>query len=318
MATQQQIINNIITTIEQSVEKINASVPAQQQRIFKEISLLLKDLDLRGDTIQQTAKNLRIIGKAKSKLDEIVNSDKWQKSVSEYLKSFDEITKLQNQYFATLAKDYKPNALLGEIKNQSIDATLNSLTEAGISASVTEKIQDILRLNITTGASYTQMSNQLRDFITTNETGAGALERYTKQITTDALNQYSAQYTNAVTNDLGLEWFQYTGALIETSRTFCVALIKKKYVHKSELASIIRGDFKEFEDADGKINPKTKLPEGMVAGTNVSNFHVYRGGYQCGHQLMAVAEIGVPVNIRKATYLKMNIPFDEQGFRKAA
>jgi hypothetical protein len=142
------------------------------------------------------------------------------------------------------------------------------------------------------------MMGQMRDFLLTNETGAGALEKYTKQITTDALNQYAAQYTNAVTNDLGLEWFMYTGSIIDTSRPLCKALIKKKYIHKSELPDIILGKFKEFDEEGGKINPKTKLPEGMIPGTNASNFHIYRGGYQCGHQLIPIDASSVPEHIR--------------------
>lgn len=298
MAKQQNITTQIIKAIESGIDGFQKKVPAHQQRVFDEIALLLKELELKGDSISQTVKNIRTIGAIKSKLDAIVNSDEWMGNVKEYLKSFDQVTKLQNRYFSSLKSTFKPGPLLTEIRNQSLDATFESLTENGINRTITQKIQDILRQNITSGSSYTQTMRQLREYLLSNESGAGAFERYTKQITTDALNQYSAQYTNAVTNDLGLEWFMYTGALIDTSRTFCEALIEKKYIHKSELPRIIRGNFKEFEDLDGAINPKTKLPEGMIPGTNVSNFHIYRGGYQCGHQLIPVDEAAVPDSVK--------------------
>jgi hypothetical protein len=298
MAKQQKIIGDIVTTIDSAIEEFGKKIPKHQQRVFDEISLLLKELDLRGDTIQQSAQNLRKIGVIKGKLEAIINSDEWLGDVKVYMKAFDTVTNLQNEYFGTLKTKFRPTPLLREIRKQSLDATFESLTENGINAAITDKVQDILRKNITSGSSYSQTMKQLREFLTTNESGAGALERYTKQITTDALNQYSAQYTNAVTNDLGLVWFQYTGALIETSRIFCQALIEKKYIHKSELPKIVRGNFKEFEDLEGKINTKTKLPEGMVAGTNAINFHIYRGGYQCGHQLIPVDESSVPDSIR--------------------
>ena len=62
---------------------------------------------------------------------------------------------------------------------------------------------------------------QVRDYLLRiTALGQGAMARYTKQITTDALNQYGAQYLNAVTNDLGPRLVSaYLGALIDTSRT---------------------------------------------------------------------------------------------------
>ncbi len=298
MAKQQTIINQLIDTIQNDIDEFQASVPKHQQRVFDEISLLLKELELNGDTIKQSVANLRKIGAIKSKLEAIVNSDEWLKDVGKYLKSFDKVSTLQNQYFGTIEKDFKPSPLLKEIRKQSLDATFDSLTDNGINVTITAKVQDILRQNITSGSSYTQTMKQLREYLLTNESGVGAFERYTKQITTDALNQYSAQYTNAVTNDLGLKWFMYTGALVENSRIFCQALIKKKYIHVSELPNIILGKFKEYDDMEGLINPKTKLPVGMISGTNAANFHVYRGGYQCGHQLIPVDALVVPEVIR--------------------
>jgi len=313
VAKQQELIKSIIESIDSAVDVFSKKVPKHQQRILDDISLLLKDLDLRGDSIQQNAKNLKAIGAIKGKLEQIINSDAWMGDVKEYLKSFNEVTKLQNQYFSSLKSEFKPTPLLTEIKKQSLDSTFDSLTERGINSVITDKVQDILRKAITSGSSYTQTMKQLREYVVTNKSGAGALERYTKQITTDALNQYSAQYTNAVTNDLGLDWFMYTGALIDTSRTFCQALIKKKYIHKSELPAIILGKFKEFEDMDGEINPKTDLPQGMIAGTNVANFHIYRGGYQCGHQMIPVDEGSVPEQIRMFFDKKAESKFDKKS-----
>jgi hypothetical protein len=43
--------------------------------------------------------------------------------------------------------------------------------------------------------AYASMSEAAEQIIlSTNDTGEGSLERYSKTITTDAINQYSAQY----------------------------------------------------------------------------------------------------------------------------
>jgi hypothetical protein len=126
--------------------------------------------------------------------------------------------------------------------------------------------------------------------------GDGRLLGMAKQITTDSLNQFSAQYNAIVSEELGFEWYMYVGSNLETTREFCSLLTKKKYVHKSEIPKILNGsiDGKKY-----KINDKTGLWVGAIEGTNVANFPINRGGYQCGHQLMAVAKEIIPLDIRR-------------------
>jgi len=291
---QNEIIKQLIETIDNRVNGFNSSIPNIQQGILDEITNLLSGIKLNNGNIATATENLKLVVKIKSKINSLIQNGEYKSSLKEFIGAFSEIEKLQTQYFQQLTKKYSPPKVLGAIREQSVNTALDSLTDAGIAVNVTNKIGEILNKNITSGAKYSDMVNQLRDFVITNESGAGVLERYTKQITTDALNQYSAQYTNAVTNDLGLDWFMYTGSLIASSRIFCEALVKKKYIHRSELPNIILGKFKEFEDMDGTISDKTGLPVGMIAGTTAENFHVYRGGYNCGHQLVPVDESIVP------------------------
>lgn len=318
MTQEELIAKQLLKAIQASIDKFNAATPGIQNRIADKLELLLKDLEVRNGNIAQSTSNIKAIGKIKSELEAIIFDDGYKKNVADFIKSFDEVTKLQNEYFSAVSNKYKPNNLLKEIRNQSVNSALEYLTEAGINANVTQKLQDILRQNITSGAKFSNANDQLRNFIKTNDKGLGALERYTKQITNDTLNQYAASYSDVVTSDLGLEWFEYTGALIATSRCFCDALIKKKYIHVSELANIVKGNFEEFKDADCTLNTKYELPEGMIPNTNAHNFKIYRGGYNCNHQLIAVSEVAVPRNIREAVYRKMFIPFDKNGFKKAA
>lgn len=293
----ESIITNLVSEISKSVDTFGAAIPAIQRQMLAEVELLVKTLDISGSNIVANAKNLRIVGEIQAKLERIVKSPEYKAAVTNYAKSFKTVGGLQDKYFGAVEKGYKQPAMVKEIQNQSIDSALNSLLESGVSANVTNKIKDILRVNITTGASYSDLAQQLRDFITTNKVGDGALERYTKQITTDALNQYSAQYSSAVSSDLGFEWFRYTGAEIETTRPFCAAMIDKKFFHISEVPDLVIGNFEEFTANDGTLNSEG-APDGMVKGENEGNFFVYRGGYNCGHQIVGVPTESVPKEYR--------------------
>lgn len=301
MASPYKLITEIDKAIDDAVEAINSTIPAHQSAMLDEIALLLKELETgSGGTIKQSVANLKLIGKIKSKLEEVVSSDAWNKDVGKFVQQFDKITALQNKYFQSIENKFTPPTILKEIRSQALDSTIESLTANGINSAITDKVQNILRTNITGGNTYGNIVKQVRDYIVTNTKGAGALEKYAKQITTDSLNQYAAQYTDAVTNDLGLDWFMYVGTIIETSRPFCKACIEKRYIHRSELPKVVAGDFPEFEKQDGVINSKTGLPAGMIDGTTAQNFIVYRGGYNCGHKLVPVVESAVPKSVRDA------------------
>ena len=300
MSKHNDLIRGLHKELESSIEIFNKSIPGIQDNIASELELLVKDLELRNGRLVMSAKNLRVIARIKGKIEGIIRNRRYIKQVAEFARAFDRITQLQNSYFQALSNEFRQTPLLRELQRQSIDSTVSGLTEAGITANLTEPIQNILRRNITSGANYIKLLNQVRRFITTNEEKLGALERYAKQITTDSLNQYAAQYTQVVTNDLGLEWFMYTGALVSNSRAFCRALIRKKYIHVSEIPQIIKGEFPEFAEVNGELSKRTGLPEGMIPGTNEENFSVYRGGFNCGHQLVPVDSAVVPLVVRRA------------------
>jgi hypothetical protein len=290
-----KIVEDLLKTIGGATDGFNASIDPIQRSIYNDIEMLVKDLDLNGNKLANTVKNIRAIGALKKKIERVILNKDYVDSVKEYVKAFKEVSKLQDSYFNELSNEAGPTKLLDAIREQSIGQAVESLTESGISANVTKGIQDILKRNITSGGSYTDLLSQMRNFILTNESGTGALERYTKQITTDSLNQFSAQYSQTLTADLNFEWFMYVGSNKATTREFCDLLTKKKYVHISELPDIINGII------DGKkvpINPKTKLWHGAVAGTNTSNFQINRGGHGCDHQFLAVSSEVVPKTIR--------------------
>lgn len=292
----------LISLISSTVDKFNSNVPGIQKQMLNDILLLIKQLDTRGDGIKVVGANLKLLTQVQSRLQKILLNPEYVKSVKDYIGSFNDVTKFQNEYFREIESKFKPPKLAGEIRKQAISSVVNQLTENGMNANVVDKVQDILRKAVTTGGSYSTLSKQLTDFLIDNKSGDGQLVKYTKQITTDALNQFSGQYTQLISSDLGLEWFRYSGSNIETSRPFCLACTDRKFFHISQMPAVLKGDFEEFRKFEGTINKKTELPEGMIPGTDVSNFMTNRGGYNCGHQWRPCSEDLVPADIRNRVY----------------
>lgn len=304
MATGDKEIQSTLNAIDEGVITFQEAVVKIQQRIYNKLLMFQKELIITNGTIVNSAKNIRLLSSLKKDLENIIFDDTdFLEAVKDFAKVYEVVTDLNNQYFKALEKTFSPPKIIEAVKQQSVSLVIEGLSDSGLDANFINPIREIINNYVTTGGSYTQLSKELDNYINGYSSEAGQVDgqmtRYTKQITTDAINQYTATINDLTSSDLGWDWFKYVGSNIKTSRTFCIALTEKKYYHRSELAQIIKGNFTEFKQMKGEIYDKTKLPQGMYDDTNTSNFQVYRGGYNCGHQAYPIPNSSVPKNLLK-------------------
>lgn len=298
--------NDILSAIQDAIDNFNSDIPSAQRAMYQEISAQLKRLDTSGDTIKATVANLKIVNSIKQKMLRLILTDKYIASVKEFADQFNVVTTLQNEYWKTIEQTFKPGPVLAEIKAQSIDDAVNSLTESGIGANISDVLTELIKTNVTSGGSYKALQNQLLETLTDTNRSSELLTRYSKQITTDTIQQYNATYTHIVSGDIGFEWYAYQGTDIATTRPFCDAMTDRRYFHISEVPDLLEAK-DLYYTKDGKrtkvpIYAKTGLPQGMIEGTNPENFFIRRGGYNCGHQIRPVSEQRVPLDIRDRVY----------------
>ena len=298
MAQANKEIQATLKAIDDGLITWDEAMPKIQEQIYRRLLIFQKELIIQGDTITNSVKNIKLLSDLKSDLESIILDDSdYLESVTKFAKLYDKVTDLNFAYFKALEKKFKPPKVMEAVKKQSISIVLDSLTEAGMNTNLINPVREMINTYVTTGGSYSQLSKELNNYINGTPTIDGALVKYTKLVTTDAINQYTATVNQVVSADLGWEWFRYVGSNIKTTRTFCKALTQKQYYHRSELPKIIKGNFAEFKEMKGQIYDKTGLPQGMIEDTNVSNFQTYRGGYNCGHQAYPIPNYLVPKNI---------------------
>jgi len=294
--------NKLIETIEEAVNGFNKSLPKIQKDMLADLLDEIKKFDVKNKRISNTVKNIRLLNSIKNRLRKTILNDEYKAAVKEYLKVFTDVSDFHNEYFKETEKGFKPRAIVKEIKKQTITDTIDKLTEAGIGGNVQNKIADLLKQNITTGVKYSDLAAQLREHILTTE-NPGVLERYVKQIATDSVNQYSAQYMNTISGDLGYEWFRYQGKDILTTRHWCDAMTDRKFFHISEIPDLIAAkDLYYSDEIEGQVKvpiyAKTGLPHGMIPDTNAENIFIRRGGYNCAHQIFPIIERLVPKDVQ--------------------
>jgi hypothetical protein len=310
MQDTEKLIKNLLGTIDDAIAHFDEGIPDTQKQIYTRLETLLKSLDTTPDgRLKNTLTNLKAIGRMKGEIENIVFSPKYESQAGQFLKAFDVVSTLNKEYFSDLLADSGPEGLLDELKKQAVDLTADQLTEAGINASVTEPVRRMLSTAITTGGSFSDLLENLRNELLTNSTGMGSLQRYTRQITTDSIHQFNGQYNQALSAGLNYNWYMYLGSHLTTTRPFCDHLQQKKYFHQNELPDILNGEIDGFSVP---FNPKTDIWYGGIPGTNEDNFTIYRGGYNCGHGVYKVLESVVPKIIRVEAYSRLGIAFDAE------
>lgn len=297
--------NEIVKLIDDKIGKYIEVLPEISQYAFKEVQSLLKQLALDSSgNIKISIENLRLINKIKSRIESNILTQDYYSNVDDIKSTFNDITKLQTEYFSQAFDSFDRPKVIAEIQKISVNSTIESLNESAINEVVIKGVSDILEQNITSGASFLDLNKQLTNFMVGSKDIEPKLLSYSKQIMTDSLSQYTANYQKVVTDDLGLKWYQYVGSLTaKTSRPLCVALVDKRWIHETEIGDASRGI------VDGK-NVGTA---GMIPNTTKRTFQVYRGGYNCNHLLVPVAEEAVPKNIRISLYKEKNIKYNNDG-----
>lgn len=286
---------DIVNAIDDAVDKFGAKTPELEHRLMSLLDNAVKELEVKNGRILSNINNLKLINTLKRKLAKLILNNGYLKEVKGFTQAFDKVAEAQKIYFSEFNSKFTPLKMAPIVTDMAIDSAIDSLTESGINASVTKPIMDMLKTSVTSGGSYADLTRNLHDNLISSDGKPSILDRHLRTVTTDAINQFNGQSLNLYSEDLGLEWYRYVGGKKTTSREFCSYLVKKEWIHKSELSAILNGLIDEHQC---KINPKTNLPLGMIAGTNANNFIVNRGGYNCGHKLIPVPKEIVPQSIR--------------------
>jgi len=235
------------------------------------------DTDNQGN-ILPNSNNLRKLRTLQGTAKRGIITKNYRKKVNGFLAGFQELKDISDKYFSQDV-DFNPNKHVFKANlNSSIEATKNSLLEAGISENVIKPVENILKQNITAGGSIVDLTDSLRAEILGDSQTQGRLQRYSGQITNDALNQYNANHTLSVANDLGLEFYTYQGLIQTNSRDYCKRRVSEgRWFHIKEIKKTA-----------------SEVWAGKMKSTTPSTILVNRGGFNCLHQYIPVSTSGVP------------------------
>lgn len=288
-------LEKLIKAVDGSIDEFELALPFIEKDIASKVEILISKLDTRQGKIRPTVKNLRALKELRKEIQKILNSGKYNLAFENLEKSLVTITNANEDYFSAMVKEFTAPEVLKEVRSVTLLEMSESLKGSGINSNVIDGMLDIIKNDIYGSANFYDLNKSLREFIISEPDIPSRLARWSKQVVTDTMHQYSATYQQIVTDDLGLEWFEYVGGLVSDSRCFCEQMVAKHFIHKSELKTVLTGN---INGKKCEIYKKTGLPQGMIEGTNVDNLQTLRGGYSCRHLMPAVSKERVPKDIR--------------------
>jgi len=270
--------------IEAAISKANAElnkvIERTQFNAYNSILAELKGLELDSDGyILQNNFNRKIIRGVGKQFDRSLNTSGYTSGLNNFIKSISTVDAINEAYFASIDESFTANALfVKDLQRQTVLSIESLLLNEGLESQIKQPLINILNQNINTGGSYAGMVQQVKDYVVGNTDHEGKLLRYSKQITQDAINNYSRAYQNSVGTSLGLVFYQYVGGIIKDSREFCRDRVNG-YFHYLEVESWAKLEW-----------------QGKNALTTKSSIFVLAGGWSCGHQLMPVSTFSVPAD----------------------
>jgi hypothetical protein len=286
-------IDKILKILDNAPDEFESRIPDIEKKIFKDVSLLLKDLKVTSSgNIESSVENLKLINEIKGKLGKIFVSKEYAKLVENFVGN---IPVISNSITTTTGIGTDGKKMISEIARQQIDNTLDSLIGSGYKQEVVNRLYQTLLTNVTSGGSYTDMIESLRKTIVTEGDNTGLIKKYAGTYVQDTLATFSGQGDKVFADQMNAEWFRYIGSNIETTREFCEHLTKKEWFHKSEIPTLLDG---VIDGHECKIYEATGMPYGMKDDTTPENFIVNRGGWRCRHRCIPQDTASVPKAVR--------------------
>jgi hypothetical protein len=262
-----------IQELQLAIEKrMDNALPKVFAKLTDQVIDLASNLSLDA---KDRAKTLREMIKLKKDIaDTIVNNSLYQTQVAEVIKGFEMLSELSNEYISTILDNFSPKTeLYKAILETNISTTKEALLGAGIRNNFGTAIQEVLKDNISGIGTRSELNKTLRKFIEGSPQDAPFLNRYIKQTTNDAVMTFNAEYIQTIADDLDVEYYIYAGTIIEDTRSFCQARTGRYFT---------TDEVKNWANLKGW--------QGRMSGTNSSTIFIYRGGYNCRHQLWPVSK----------------------------
>jgi len=280
MTAKERLIKKIAQSMDDAPDAFFRGVKKAQREAFVQIvsEIAMLATDDAGNLLVSQGNFNKIQALVQKMKAAYMNKD-YSKAIRDFVGSIDATAEDTGKLMGIITKEaFVQSATAGAILSNAKTTVFDLLANAAVNDSV-ESFKQILNTSISTGENFQQVIRNIRNNIEGTPEFAGRMERYAKQNAYDFYSISNAQYIRQVSEDYGFEFYEYIGVDVKGTRSFCKTRNNKIY-HKREI--------QEWASLDW---------DGKNRGTDASTIFAYRGGYNCGHQIIPVATEDVPEDV---------------------
>jgi len=277
--------------------KLFESVPADlttaaervQIKAWRTITPLLNSMEVDTDgNIVQSESNVKKIGLIVDELNGVLGGKEYKDAVKSFLSSIDEGVNLTNEIAQKIDKNFEPTTAQKQLLQLSKTNAINSFIGAGVRERFTQPFLEQLTANVSARAPLREMIKSLEGVVIGTDTTDGRLLGNIKTTSITAQAVADRSYSAAVNEELGVEWFQYLGGEIDSTRPFCLHR-EAQYFHRKEIEKWGNG-----QNSAGINDIVDGTWAGRIAGTDSKSIFTFVGGWNCRHYLVPVSTRDVP------------------------
>jgi hypothetical protein len=293
MASFDELVKSKIKLLENVPEELATAAERAQRDAWRKLGPLLAEMDVdENGNIAQTEDNVRRIGLITDELNKVLAGGEYKDAVQSFLSSIDEGVQLTDDIAKKIDSTFEPNNVQKQLLNISKQNAINAFFGSGLRERVTQPFLEQLTANVAARAPLREAVKALQGVIEGTDTTDGRLLANVRTTAGTAQAIADRSYAAAVNEELGIEYFQYLGGEIATTRPFCEHR-EGAIFHRKEIEAW--GDGK---NSAGINDIRNGTWDGRIEGTDSKSIFTFLGGWgPCRHFLVPVIKQKVPPSV---------------------
>lgn len=284
----------IATFIEKNQDKFINSMTGVNKDMYKSILGIILDNTHKGIFSIPDSQLATI----EDQIYEAIKSSDYNKITTQFLQTFQLIEShiIQEQADLNHIKAVQIKELFKQSGGKKIlqQRIISDLGKGAVQNTVVKSMADLIRNE----AIFDKTSKEVVKLLSAKIEDGDPMKRYVRQVANDALNQYDGALNQEVKDKYGLTKLKFIGNLVVDSRPFCTHLINQYNgrLEEAQLKTVLADYCPAGIPSDSQITVVdiknkshiSKKGAGMIEGTVLTNFSIYRGGYECRHRAVWV------------------------------
>jgi hypothetical protein len=293
MASFEKLVSDKIKLFESVPAKLETAAIKTQAEAWRKIRPILAEMDVdAAGNIEQTENNVRRIGLINEELKKVLAGSEYKEAVKSFLDSIDKGVQLTDEIAKTFQESFEPNQVQKQLLQISKQNAINAFYGSGLDARFTQPFLEQLTANVAARAPLREAVKTLETLVTGDGTADGKILANIKTTATTAQAVADRSYSAAVNEELDIQWYEYLGGEIDTTRPFCRNREDGIY-HKKEIEAW--GDGK---NSAGINDIRDGTWAGRIDGTDSKSIFTFVGGWNCRHYLVPVPDNKVPDTVK--------------------